>query len=254
MTNDGSVRNLEQIQETDEATRVPRGVTLVLVVLGTAAIGIAALTLTGHSSKETPKRVDPLGDLVAQKSHQGPGRPADLSAHEVTFPQILSDDDKPTTALAAVRPGANVTPDPTVTAMAPPPVASDRLPVMPVPAQDVLQASPVVTRPRDNLTKAAADTAQIADPPAATAPAGHDGGYQLQVSSFRSQAEANQFSDQLRARGHKSYVLEAHVNGRGTWYRVRVGPFKTQHEAAGYRSTFEAREHVVPFIVQPVGK
>jgi hypothetical protein len=30
-----------------------------------------------------------------------------------------------------------------------------------------------------------------------------------------------------------------------------VGPFQTQHAAAQYRTGFEAREHVVPFIVPP---
>ena len=252
---EGSVRNLEQIQETDEAPRVPRSVTMGLVVLGTAAIGLAALTLTGHASKDPPKRVDPLGDLVAQKgAHQGAGRPADLAAHEVTFPQILSDDDKPTTALAAVKGAPVIDPAASAAALPPPPVASDRLPVVPVPAQDVLQASPVVTRPRDNLTKAAADSAQISVTPAASAPAGHDGGYQLQVSSFRTSAEAGVFADQLRARGHKAYVQEAKVPGHGTWFRVRVGPFPTQHAAAAYRSQFEQKEHVVPFIVPPSGK
>jgi cell division septation protein DedD len=83
---------------------------------------------------------------------------------------------------------------------------------------------------------------------------GKEGGYQLQVSSFRTQGEADAFSDQLRARGHKSYVVEAHVPGRGTWYRVRIGPFPSQIQAANYRSTFEAREHVVPFIVPPQEK
>jgi cell division protein FtsN len=46
-------------------------------------------------------------------------------------------------------------------------------------------------------------------------------------------------------------VLEAKVQGRGTWYRVRVGPFPTQAAASSYRSTFEAKEHVVPFVVPP---
>ena len=62
------------------------------------------------------------------------------------------------------------------------------------------------------------------------------------------------FAAQLRARGHKAYVLEAHVPNRGTWYRVRIGPFPSQHAAASYRVGFEGREHVVPFIVQPTGK
>jgi cell division septation protein DedD len=117
----------------------------------------------------------------------------------------------------------------------------------------VLEATPIVTRPRDALTKAASDAAKI-DSPAASrdaVPPGHEGGYQLQVSSFHTQVEAHGFADQLRARGHKAYVIEANVAGRGTWYRVRIGPFATQHAAAEYRADFEDKEHVVPFIVTP---
>ena len=138
-----------------------------------------------------------------------------------------------------------------------PPPPTDRLsvvPVAPLPAQAVLEATPIVTRPRDPLTKVASDAAQIDTPPPTssdTAPAGHEGGYQLQVSSFRTQAEAQGFADQLRARSHKAYVVEAHVPGRGTWFRVRVGPFTSQRAAMQYRTGFEAREHVVPFIVAP---
>ena len=69
--------------------------------------------------------------------------------------------------------------------------------------------------------------------------------------SVTTQAEADTFSGQLRARGHKAYVVEAKVPGRGTWYRVRIGPFTSQHAAASYRAGFEGREHVVPFIVPP---
>jgi cell division septation protein DedD len=103
------------------------------------------------------------------------------------------------------------------------------------------------------MTRAASDAAEITTAPASgeSTPAGREGGYQLQVSSFRTQTEAQAFADQLRARGHKAYAVEAHVPGRGTWFRVRVGPFGTQHAAALYRAGFEAREHVVPFIVAP---
>lgn len=250
----GTLRNLDDIQESDGETRsVPRGVTAALVALGAAAIGFAAMALGGHASKDAVKKVDPLGDLLTQKgkpASSAPAKAADLSTNEVTFPGILSDDDNPTTALAAVRPNGSST---TAAVLPPPPVASDKLPVVPVPAQNVLQATPVVTRPRDTLTKTAADNAQITITPAATAPSGHEGGYQLQVSSFRTQTEANTFADQLRARGHKAYVQEATVPGRGTWFRVRVGPFATQHAAAAYRSQFETKEHVVPFIVPPKG-
>jgi cell division septation protein DedD len=248
----GSLRNMDDIQESDDESRgVPRGVTAALVALGAACIGFAAMALGGHSSKDAVKKVDPLGDLVTQKgkSASGPGKAADLTTNEVTFPGILSDENNPTTALAAVKPNGSQS----TAALPPPPAPSDKLPVVPVPAQNVLQATPVVTRPRDALTKTAADSAQITIAPAATAPAGHEGGYQLQVSSFRTQAEADGFADQLRARGHKAYVVQANVPGRGTWFRVRVGPFTTQHAAAAYRTQFESKEHVVPFIVPPKG-
>jgi DedD protein len=183
----------------------------------------------------------------------------ELSPRDVTFPQMLSDNAHPSTALAAVRTGVSAdstptpaTPPPLPSATQPPP-PTDRLSVVPLPAQAVLEATPIVTRPRDALTKAANEAAKIDSAPASrdTAPAGHEGGYQLQVSSFHTQVEAQSFADQLRARGHKAYVVEANVAGRGTWYRVRVGPFATQHAAAEYRADFEDKEHVVPFIVTP---
>jgi septal ring-binding cell division protein DamX len=281
----GAVRNLEQIQEHDEQTRMPRWAAVGMLVLGGACVAFATLALSGRRSAPVTAPADPLGELVAQhgRAAQAGGTPAvkptDLSTRDVTFPAILSDDTSPTTALAAVRAAAvspvattaataavqptaepnaaaPTAPPPTPPTTAPtttavPPPAADRLSVVPLPAQNVLEATPVITRPRDAMTKAATESAQItAAPPAQSGP-GHDGGYQLQVSSFRTQAEANQFSDQLRARGHKAYVQEAHVTGRGTWFRVRVGPFPTQHAAASYRIGFESREHVVPFIVPP---
>jgi DedD protein len=270
MMDQGSVRNLERIQEHDDEPRTPRATTMALVVLGGACVVFAALALGGHKSVPATPPPDPLGALVAQHGHGAPAAAAvvkatDLTARDVTFPAILSDDTSPTTALAAVRPASAPTPPPTPPTppspqanveppAANPPPPTDRLPVVPLPAQNVLEATPVITRPRDAMTQAANDSAQITTAPAANSGPGHDGGYQLQVSSFRVEADANQFADQLRARGHKAYVLEAHVAGRGTWYRVRVGPFPTQHAAAAYRSSFEAKEHVVPFLVLPAAQ
>ncbi|MDP8998866.1 MAG: SPOR domain-containing protein [Myxococcota bacterium] len=255
----GGFRNIDQIEERDDDRRTPRGVTVAFVVLGGACVVFAALALEGRTSKPPDKKTDPLGDLLAQGSHGArvpptAGAPAatDLLPREVTFPQMLSDNDHPSTALAAVRPGSSASAAPAPTATQPPP-PTDRLSVVPLPAQNVLEATPIVTRPRDAMTKAASDAAKMdSSPPSKdSAPAGHEGGYQLQVSSFHTQAEAQSFADQLRARGHKAYVVEASVPGRGTWYRVRVGPFATQHAVAQYRAEFEEKEHVVPFIVTP---
>jgi DedD protein len=259
MSDPSNLRNLDQLQEDDDNRRMPKGVTAALVVLGGGCVVFAALALGGRTSQVQAPKADPLGDLVSQRtpraSSMSSAQSSDLLPRDVTFPQMLSDEDKPTTALAAVRPTGS-SPAPAALPSKPPP-PTDRLPVVPLPAQAVLEATPIVTRPRDTMTKTASDAAQIstlAAPSADTAPAGHDGGYQLQVSSFRTQGEAQGFADQLRARGHKAYVVEAHVPTRGTWFRVRIGPFQTQHAAAQYRTGFEAREHVVPFVVPPAAK
>jgi DedD protein len=265
MTDPGGIRNLENLQEDDDDRRMPPAVTATLVTLGGACIVFAAFALVGRATKPAPARTDPLGDLVARRallpSAAASARlTVDLAPRDVTFPQMLSDDNNPSTAMAAVR-----TSGPQMPAVAPiptqPPPATDRLPVVPLPAQAVLEATPIVTRPRDALTRAAADAAQMNGGGGGNgaaggdaSPAGHEGGYQLQVSSFHTQAEADAFADQLRARGHKAYVVEAHVPNRGTWFRVRVGPFGSQHAAATYRASFEEREHVVPFIVPPESK
>jgi DedD protein len=253
--NDHGIRNLEQLQE-DDGRRMPRSVTVTLMVLGGGCVLFAGLALGGRTSQPPAKKADPLGDLVAHHAAEAPSAmkaAMDLSPSEVTFPHMLSDDERPTTALAAVHPASSGASALAALVPAQPPPPTDRLPVVPLPAQTVLEATPIVTRPRDALTKVATDAAQITTPPDSNdaAEAGHDGGYQLQVSSFHTQAEANAFADQLRARGHHAYVLEARVPGRGTWYRVRVGPFPTQHAATQYRASFEAKEHVVPFIVPP---
>ncbi len=267
MSDPGSIRNLDDLQEDDGERRYPPGATTAFVILGGACVALAAFALGGRSTKPQAPKSDPLGELVARKTPAGAAsaapRPAtELFPKDVTFPGMLSDDANATTALAAVKGNAPAialpagaasvaTPPPTS-----PPPATDRLSVVPVaalPAQAVLEATPIVTRPRDVLTKAASDAAQLNGAAASsdTVAPGREGGYQLQVSSFRSQSEAQAFADQLRARGHRAYAVEAHVPGRGTWYRVRIGPFGTQHAASVYRAGFEAREHVVPFVVPP---
>lgn len=247
------VKNLEQIQETDAAGGPGKGTTLAFVALGGACVLFAALAISGRGTKPDAKKTDPLGELVVQKNKgdkAGP-KPTELSTKDVTFPGILSDDSAPPTALAAVKGNKDVAASSAHVADAPPP-AGDRLPVVPLPAANLLEATPIVTRPRDALTRVATENAQIrAVPDGPSAPQGKEGGYQLQVSSFRTREEADGFASQLRARSHKAYVTEAHVAGRGTWYRVRIGPFASQHAAAQYRAGFEGREHVVPFIVPP---
>lgn len=258
MTRAGLLRNLEQIQEAESRSKGPRAGTLLLASLGAACVIFAILSQSRRKAPAVGKPPDPLGELVAQAKGAKPSDHLDLAGKDVTFPSMLSDEPRTTTALAAMHPvspaasseSGNGAPPPSgadEVVKAPPP-PTDRLPVVPLPAKNIAASSPVVSRPRDALTQMAKEASSMTTPPVEE---GHSGGYQLQTSSFRSETEAASFATALRQRGHRAYIEPAQLLGRGVWYRVRVGPFKTQREAAAYRSEFEKKEHLVPFIVEP---
>jgi cell division septation protein DedD len=219
-----------------------------LASLGAACVIFAIVSQSRQKAKTVGRAPDPLGELVAQTKGAKAADTADLGGKDVTFPSMLSDESRTTTALAAVRPGAAAAASANAAEPASPPPPTDRLPVVPLPAKNIVASSPVVSRPRDTLTQMAREASSVTTPPVEE---GRAGGYQLQASSFKSEPEANAFATALRQRGHRAYVEPAQLLGRGVWYRVRVGPFKTQKEAASYRADFERKEHLVPFIVEP---
>ena len=251
-----NVRNLEQIQEEDPKRRSSRLAVMLLSSVGGAAIVMAALMSAKRSGPPATSGDDPLSSLVAQAKSSA-SVPADkLEGTQVTFPELLSDQGKATTALAAVKdergnllrqseelvlpPGS-----PTV-----PPPPTDRWPVVPLPAGSLLAQTPVTSQPKDQLTQMAA-TASKVDENVQAAPPGAEGGFQIQVASFRVAGEADTFAADLRKRGHRAYRQAAYVADRGLWHRVRIGPFKTKFEAIKYREKFEKTERVSPFVVDP---
>jgi DedD protein len=249
----GTIRNLDEIQEADPSSPPSRAAALVLASLGGACIVFAAVALLRAPSKPVPAIVDPLGDLVAKAHPAGVKieKKPDLTGHEITFPTMLSDT-KNTTALEAVR-APQAQPSQQVPAAVlspiPPEAVADRLPPTPLPAQHILQAPPDSAEGRDTLTAMAKHVSR--EEGSEVAGTGGPGGFQLQVSSFKTQPEADKFAAALRRRGHRAYVEPAMVKGRGLWYRVRIGPFKYKHSAAIYRQDFEAKERLVTFIVEP---
>jgi cell division septation protein DedD len=248
-----NVRNLEQIQEEDRSARSSRLGALLLASLGGAALVTVALVMAKRSGPPARAERDPLAELV--KSAKNNSTPAEqLDGHDVTFPGILSDSRAPTTALAAVKDerGRLVEQpavDPAAQPSAPPP-AADRLPVVPLPVGTLLSATPVTTDPKDPLTQMAHSASALGDG-AELAASGMEGGYQLQVASYREQVDADRLVEDLRKRGHRAFRQAAYVPERGLWQRVRIGPFKSKFEAAEYKAKFEKNERLSPFLVDP---
>lgn len=249
-----NVRNLEQIQEEDRGSRSSRLGTLLLASLGGAALVTVGLVMAKRTGPPQQTARDPLAELV--KSAKVTSTPAEqLEGRDVTFPGILSDSQKPTTALAAVKDErgrlveqqAN---SESATAPTMPPPPTDRLPVVPLPVGTLLAATPVTTDPKDSLTALAQSASSLSDN-AELAPSGMEGGYQLQVASYRDQADADKLVEDLRKRGHRAFRQAAYVPERGLWQRVRIGPFKNKFEAVEYKAKFERTERLTPFLVDP---
>lgn len=251
-----SVRNLERIQEDGKGDRAGKGATLALVVTSGACILFATMAF-GARRTATPaqKKVDPLAEL-ATRAQTSPT----ILPGEVTFPTILSDKPNPATAMAAATVAAPITVGSMVVPAPPPP--GDKLPVVPLPARHALGSSTYVVppsgtvgatataKPKDKLSVLAEGAADPVGNGASLVGAGSEGGWQVQVSSFKTQGEADAFANQLRARGHKAHVQRAEIPKRGTWYRVKIGPFGTQGEAIKYRTSFEAKEKMPGFVVK----
>ncbi len=60
------------------------------------------------------------------------------------------------------------------------------------------------------------------------------GNYSVQVSSWKSKSIAESQVAKYKKKGFDSYIEAAQVPGRGTWYRVKVGDFKTVAEAESF--------------------
>ena len=248
-----SLRNLEQIQEVDARRSAARIAALLL-----GSVGLGALVVVGVMSMQSARapsqtKNDALAQLVRGQRATSAKPAEELDGQEVTFPGILSDVERPTTALAAVkddRGRLSVQPEgpapsegSSVTSS-----VSDRLPVVPLPAGSLLSASQVTQNPKDPLTAMAAQASRVEEA-AEPASSGREGDFQIQVASFKRVEDADAFVEQLRKRGHKAYRLVAQVPNRGVWHRVRIGPFASQYEAQNYRNKLERKERMGAFIV-----
>ncbi len=244
-----TIRDLDRIQEVESEPGHSRLGAAVFGAMALAGAGLAAVLLL-RVPHAAPATEDPLAVLAAKsKPAAAAGKKSGMTTGAVTFPAILSDKAQPTTALEGVRSRKEDAPD---SQGAAPPPATDKLLVMPLPAQDVLTPSATVGQSKDRLTTLARELSKDEGPE--TVQPGQAGGFQLQVSSFKDKVEAEAFASALRRRGHRAYIEAADVQDRGVWYRVRIGPFDSKHATMLYRQEFEAKERLVTFVVEPPPK
>ena len=63
--------------------------------------------------------------------------------------------------------------------------------------------------------------------------------FTLQLSSFQDKAEAEAFLSAMKSAGFQPYLTEADVGGKGTFYRVRLGSFRSLEAASDAKAEYE---------------
>jgi len=89
-----------------------------------------------------------------------------------------------------------------------------------------------------------ADTAQImpkVDP---------KGSFCLQVGSFAAAGDAGKLKKRLTDRNYPAFVAEADLGKKGTWYRVRVGPYADDEAAKAMQQLLEKQDQLKGFVTR----
>lgn len=254
---DGSMRDLEMIRESREGEDGGRRLAL-LALSGLAGGGLVLVLSLIAAPPEAPVEArDPLARLpggdhlrAAEPSDdEAPAEPVDRVG--LSFPERLEGEPPELAATIAAARAELEHPEPLPVrpaALVPAelPVAERAAAALPA-AMSATISEAELAPPDDELLEAALprSTRMVEH-----VPEGHDGEYTIQVISYDSPEGAHAFAEGLTSRGHRAFVMQAHVEGRGTVYRVRIGPFESMAEAARYRASFEDSEHMNTIVVR----
>ena len=248
---DTAMRDLDQLRERGEQTAGRKlGLFVLAGVLSVTAVLGMALTLQDGDAKAAQPGPDLLAQLAASTTSPTTGepqvvKPTTVKLDSLSFPTTLLDREE--AALEATVRAAQAEHD----ALSGRPSEASR--DLPTPSVAEVPAGQLAGAERARLERVAKHDPMVAETlptrTAETAPVGHEGKYVLQVVSYDTREEAEEFAKALRSRGHKAYVMQAEVPDRGRFYRVRVGPFDHGRDARSYQDQFEETEHMRTIVV-----
>jgi DedD protein len=236
------VREIETFEETRDPAR-GRGVQIVLGVALALACGVfAAGVLVGRKGGPTDPARDP--DPLARLDQALAAEEPEAAHTPLTFHRTLIEPESPTVSPSELLAlGGHATPegDPSTTSTAD---------VVHVQRGGELEETP---NPRGSppLGPLAASSAEVdPDTARALAPEGADGPYTLQVASYQDEQEARRTSARLRGAGYHTFITAADIPERGTWFRVRIGPFSSQGEVDRQKRDYEERMRAPAIVVK----
>jgi DedD protein len=181
-------------------------------------------TLTG---KDAPTNVEKTIDQL-EKARTKPDAKSDAKAVKV---EAKPDADKKVEAKVEAKPV--VKPEPDVKK----PEAKKAEPEVKKAEPDAKKVEPAVKKPEaESKPVTRPDNAEAKVEPKPEEPKQR---FTLQLSSFQDKSEAEAFLDTVKAQGYQAQITQAQVEGKGTFYRVRMGNYRSLDAATSAKSDFE---------------
>ncbi len=72
----------------------------------------------------------------------------------------------------------------------------------------------------------------------------------VQVAAFQERSDAEKRAKQLTDKKYKAVIVKADIPGKGTWHRVRLGPYDTSDQAKAASLDFMKKEKVTTFVTK----
>ncbi len=76
------------------------------------------------------------------------------------------------------------------------------------------------------------------------------GRFTLQLSSFKEKSEAEAFQVNIRDAGYRAYLVEAEVEGKGRFFRVRFGSYDSYQAALAAKDEFERKVQKIAYVTR----
>ncbi|WP_271201133.1 SPOR domain-containing protein [Methylopila turkensis] len=205
--------------------------------MGSEPRRVKTVEITPDTSYDTPTATAPVRDPIAEMARSGEPPVSEFDNGIMSDAPARAETPAPRPQAAAPTPTPRPAPAPAARPSATPAPAL-------APQQRAAQPAPAPQAPREQQVAAAA--APRAATPAAPAATTARGGFVVQVTSQRSDAEARAAYAALQRKypqvlgSYSASIQTATVGDRGTYYRVRVGPFADGAQASSVCSNLRA--------------
>lgn len=226
------------------------------------ALVFALGVVVGKRSDTAPAKASPT-DPLALLDQMG----AESGEETLTFHEALTKSEpkpaaaggaaasgaaEPAPPAAAPAPAEKPRPTPAPTPAAPTPIAKALAAALPGAKPAPAAEKPAAEKPaKEAVAKPAKEPLAVkekAKKPVKEGETGEGGSYSLQLSAFQEKREAEAFMQKLREGGMQPFMTSTTIPGRGVWFRVRLGRYKTWDEALAAKQEFEKKAKLIAYV------